>query len=93
MRELEGKNGGEQSAGESHGISFFSTVFSAAEPETMAKPAQVRSLSPPGGCAPPSRGLGSSESHQACRTDPWHLQLCELLALSDASDPWLHATS
>lgn len=30
----------------SHGISFFSTVFSAAKPETMAKPAQVRSFSP-----------------------------------------------
>ncbi|KAF5913279.1 hypothetical protein HPG69_016895 [Diceros bicornis minor] len=35
-----GKEGREQSAKESHGISFFSTVFSAAKPETMAKPGQ-----------------------------------------------------
>lgn len=29
----------------SHEVSFFSTVYSVAEPETMANPAQVRSLS------------------------------------------------
>lgn len=42
-----GENGGEQSARESHGVSLFSTAYSAAEPETMANLAQVRSLSPP----------------------------------------------
>lgn len=40
-----GKNRVSQRAKVSHGISFFSTVFSAAEPETMAKPAQVRRFS------------------------------------------------
>lgn len=74
MSKFGGKSGGDRSARESHGISFFSTVFSAAEPETMAKPAQVRSLSPPESCALPSRAW-ALKSGQACCTGPWYLQL------------------
>lgn len=64
-----GKNRESQSAEASLRHFFFSTVFSAAEPETMAKPAQVR-VSLPAFCAILPLGLGFSWSHWALSTDP-----------------------